>query len=141
MTSEDAPPRPRAVLVVADAALQDIRALMRRGHRLASSLGVAWAAVDVQTPKDNESNRTIERFQRIRDGLDTARGLGGGVAMVEADDWVDGVVRHARATGSGIIVLGHRRRGFGFGRWSVQHVRDLLERAGGLEIHIIAFDD
>jgi K+-sensing histidine kinase KdpD len=134
-------PTGRGVLVVADASLPHIRALMRRGHRLATDLRVPWTAIDVQTPKDNDAMRTIERSQRIRDGLDAARDLGATIQVLQANDWVDGVVRHARSAGCGIIVVGHGRKGFGMGRWAIQHVRDLLDRAGGLEIHIVAFDE
>jgi K+-sensing histidine kinase KdpD len=97
--------------------------------------------VDVQTARDNDVTRTIERMQRVRIAWEYAIAEAIPVAKAVGDDWALTLLRHARELGCQHLVLGHERRGFGMGVWSLQNVRRLLDGAAGLDIHILSFDD
>ncbi|MHB8632803.1 MAG: adenine nucleotide alpha hydrolase family protein [Thermoplasmatota archaeon] len=135
--AEDAP----GVLVVLDPAITQLRRLIRRGTRIARQAGGTLLVVDVQTSRDNDGTRSVERLQRVRIAWEYALEEGILVERVKGDDWVTTVLRHARATGCQHLVLGHERRGFGMGIWSLQNMRRLLDGAGGLDIHILSFED
>ena len=97
--------------------------------------------VDFQTSRDNDRTRSIERMQRVRIGWEYAVEAGLDVERVAGDDWANTVLEYARRTGCQHIVLGHERRGFGLGIWSVQNWRRLLDGAGGLDIHVLSFEE
>ena len=124
-----------------DPANTQLRRLIRRGQRIAAQVGGELHVVDVQTARDNDRTRTIERMQRIRIAWEYAIAEGLPVAKAVGTDWADTLLDHARALSCQHLVLGHERRGFGMGIWSLQNVRRLLDGAAGLDIHIVAFED
>lgn len=129
------------VLVVLDPGHTQLRRLIRRGQRIAVQVGGRCRVVDVQTARDNDQNRTIERMQRVRIAWEYALAEGLAVDKVRGDDWAETVLAFARERHCLHLVLGHERRGFGMGVWSLQNLRRLLDGASGLEIHVLSFDD
>ena len=127
-------------MVVLDPAHSQLRRLIRRGQRIAAQVSGTLRVVDVQTSRDNDRTRSVERLQAVRIAWAYALDVGILVERVEGDDWVGTLLRHARQTGCQHLVLGHERRGFGMGIWSLQNLRRLLDGAGGLDIHILSFE-
>jgi K+-sensing histidine kinase KdpD len=137
-----APLQPPAwVLVVLDPGHAQLRRLIRRGQRIAHEIGGQLRVVDVQTPRDSQQTRSIERNQRVHLAWEYALSEGLRVDRVGGSDWADTLLGFARSEGCLHLVLGHERRGFGMGIWSIQNLRRLLDGATGLDIHILSFPE
>jgi K+-sensing histidine kinase KdpD len=141
MTEEVPLAAPVWVLVVLDPGHTQLRRLIRRGQRIAHEVSGQVRVVDVQTSRDNDQTRSIERTQRIHLAWEYALGEGLQVNRITGDDWADTLLEFARREDCLHLVLGHERRGFGMGIWSIQNVRRLLDGATGLDIHILSFAD
>lgn len=113
-------------------------ALVRYARRQAERLRARWTAVHVETSRSLRLSEA-ER-DRIADTLRLVERLGGEAVTIPGRDVADGVVDYARANNVTHIVIAKSRRTY----WSellhgsVSH--NLIRRAGGISVHVIAAD-
>lgn len=112
--------------------------LIRYAKRLADRLHAPWTALYVESARYHRLSEP-ER-DRIADGLRLAEKLGGEAITIPGGRIADDVVSYAQANNITHIVIGKSERS----RWfEIMHgsvVHDLVRRAGGISVHVIAGD-
>jgi two-component system sensor histidine kinase KdpD len=111
-------------------------ALVRYTRRLADRLRASWTALHVETSR---TRRLGERERdRIAECLRLAERLGAEAVTVLATDVVNGVVQYAQSNNFTHIVIAKSRRS----RWSElvrsSTTHQVIRRAGGISVHVIA---
>lgn len=129
------------ILVCLPRGQDNAKRLIRTAARLAGKLNTEWVVVYVETSKYNIETRTVSQTQALENTLDMARTMGADTVRLEGKTYVDTVLEYARANRVGqIIVEQAPRNPFGrFGKPSV--VRQLLEKSGVIDVHVVTFDE
>ena len=111
-------------------------ALVRYAKRLADRLHAPWTALHVETARYHRLPEP-ER-DRIADCLRLAETLGAQALTIPGGRIADDVVSYAEANNISHIVLGKSERARWFEMLHGSVVHDLVRRAGGISVHVIA---
>ena len=113
-------------------------ALVRYAKRLADRLHAPWTALYVETARHHRLSEA-ER-DRVADVLRLAETLGAEALTVPGGRIADDVVGYAQANNITHIVIGKSERPRWFEMLYGSVVHDLVRRAGGISVHVIAGD-
>jgi len=110
--------------------------LIRHAKRVADRLKCKWTAIYIEGPRFARLNDA--QRNRIADAMRLAEKLGADVAVVPGGQIADVLVRYAQANNITQIIIGKsgRSRWFEILHGSVVH--DLVRKAGGISIHVMA---
>ncbi len=109
--------------------------LVRYGKRIADRLKAPWAAIHVETAKEqlSESER-----DRVAECLRLAQRLGGEAITIPAGDVADGIVGYAQTNNFTHLVVARTHRS----RWSEMlrgsTAQRIIRRAGDINVHVMA---
>ncbi len=110
--------------------------LIRYAKRLADRLHGPWTALYVETARYHRLGE--QERDRIAEGLRLAEKLGGEALTIPGGRIADDVVGYAQANNITHIVLGKSERSRWFEMLHGSVVHDLVRRAGGISVHVIA---
>ncbi len=112
--------------------------LIRYAKRLADRLHAPLTALYVETARYHRLGE--QQRDRIADGLRLAETLGAEAITIPGGRIVDEVIGYAQANNITHIVLGKSERSRWFEMLHGSVVHDLVRRAGGISVHVIAGD-
>ncbi|HUC64285.1 MAG TPA: sensor histidine kinase KdpD [Stellaceae bacterium] len=112
--------------------------LVRYAKRLADRLHAPWTALHVETSRYHRLDE--QQRDRVADSLRLAETLGGEAITIPGARVADEVVSYAQANNISHIVLGKSERSRWFEMLHGSVVHDLVRRAGGISVHVIAGD-
>ena len=112
--------------------------LVRSAKRLADRLHAPWVAAHVRTHR--YQRLTEEERDRIADTLRLAEQLGAHALTMPGDRISDEVLAYARETNVTQVVVGKSSRSRWFELLHGSVVRELVERADGIAVHVVSAD-
>ena len=111
-------------------------AVVRYARRLADRLRAPWAAIHIETSRDQRLSE--KERDRIGEALRLAERLGGEALTVPGQNPTEGVLEHARANNFTHVVIAKSRRP----RWSEwlrgSTTHSLIRQADDISVHVIA---
>jgi two-component system sensor histidine kinase KdpD len=111
-------------------------AVVRYARRLADRLRAPWAAIHIETSRDQRLSE--EERDRIAEALRLAERLGSEALTVPGQNPTEGVLEHARANNFTHVVIAKSRRP----RWSEwlrgSTTHSLIRQADDISVHVIA---
>jgi two-component system sensor histidine kinase KdpD len=111
-------------------------AVVRYARRLADRLRAPWAAIHIETSRDQRLSE--QERDRIAEALRLAERLGGEALTVPGQNPTEGVLEHARANNFTHVVIAKSRRP----RWSEwlrgSTTHSLIRQADDISVHVIA---
>ncbi|HZB93000.1 MAG TPA: sensor histidine kinase KdpD [Stellaceae bacterium] len=110
--------------------------LVRYAKRLADRLHAPWVALHVETSRYHRLSE--QQRDSIADSLRLAETLGGEAITIPGGRVADEVVSYAQANNISHIALGKSERSRWFEMLHGSVVHDLVRRAGGISVHVIA---
>src|SRR6266540_3254259 len=116
-------------------------ALPRRGSRLAGRLNTDWFVVYVETPQEAPHRIDSEAQRHLLENVEKARELGAEVVRLQSDDPATALLDFARSHRVSDVIVGRTEQA----RWRRLIKRSVLQRlvdeGGGLDLHIVSFED
>jgi len=110
-------------------------ATIRHAKRLADQLRAPWTAISVETTRSGKVSAT--EHDSVVEALRLAERLGGETVLIPGQDVADQVVDYARANNVTHIIVGKSERAGWKQALSGSVTQRLINRAGGINIHII----
>jgi two-component system sensor histidine kinase KdpD len=138
---EARPPAASRVMVCLASFSPRARALLRRGSRMAGRLSTDWYVVYVETPAESPERIDATAQRHLHAAIEMARELGAEVVRLRGSDPVAALLDFARSHRVSDVIIGRSHRS----RWKrllgQDVVRRMVDEAGGLDLHIVSFDE
>jgi two-component system sensor histidine kinase KdpD len=125
-------------ILVCVSADSDAMALVHHGHALAQALDASWTVLHVATSAENRLDEA-ER-DRIAEALRLAERQGAATVTLAGRYVADDILGYAAETGATQLVLGNPRRAWWSALWHRSKTRDVMRRAHGIHLHMVAIE-
>ncbi len=110
-------------------------ATVRHAKRLADQLRAPWSAINIETARVGRISAAEQ--DSVVEALRLAQQLGGEPVLIPGEDVADSIIDYARANNVTHIIVGKSERP-GWRQWLFGSVTQrMINRAGGINIHII----
>jgi len=126
----------RLVVCVGPDALSE--KVVRTASRLASGLNAPWIVVSIERSADSSSP---EKDRRVDELFQLAERLGAETRRVKGGDFVDEILKVARREHATQIIIGAPRQPFWRRYFGQSLVDAVMERAGGVGVHVVTTED
>ena len=113
--------------------------LIRHAKRIADRLHAPWIAVFVDTGRQERSDAGA--LDRVAETMRLAAKLGGKTITLPGSKIADEIIDYARANNITQIILGRSARSRWYELLHGSVVRDLLQKSGGISVHVIASEE
>ena len=113
--------------------------LIRHAKRVADRLHAPWTAVFVDTGRHDRSDSAAQ--DRIAECMRLAAKLGGKTITLPGSKVADEIIDYARENNITQIILGRSARSRWYELLHGSVVRDLLQKSGGISVHVIAAEE
>jgi two-component system sensor histidine kinase KdpD len=110
-------------------------AVVRHARRLADQLHAPWTAINVETAAASRAGP--EARDSIAEAMRLAEDLGAETVVIPAQNVADTIIEHARANNITHIIVGKSGRGHWRDLFARSVTRQVIDRAGGINIHVI----
>jgi two-component system, OmpR family, sensor histidine kinase KdpD len=110
-------------------------AIVRHARRLADQLHAPWTAINVETATGGRARPQAR--DSIAAAMRLAEVLGAETVVIPGPNVADTIIEHARANNITHIIVGKSRRGHWRDLFGRSVTRQVIDRAGGINIHVI----
>ncbi len=115
--------------------------LLRRASRMAGRLNTDWYAVYVETPQEAPDRIDSEAQRHLHANMEKAREMGGEFVRLRSEDPAAALLDFARTHRVSDVIIGRAQAPFWKRALRRSVVDQLVDGAGGLDLHIVSFED
>ncbi len=135
------PPAGGKVMVCLSSNPPHAATLLRRGSRMAGRLNTDWYAVYVETPQEAPDRIDSEAQRHLHANMEKAREMGGEFVRLRSEDPAAALLDFARTHRVSDVIIGRAQAPFWKRALRRSVVDQLVDGAGGLDLHIVSFED